>query len=725
MHYNTRWMLLSPQLRRRDALKIALGLAAAGFRTAKADESVSRVEISSDAGLRVHVTSAGYYEVSAPEYGWTFAGDLGRAAANVNISDGSDAVGNWHEITFEYDPVRTSAIRLYDERPVVLFSTTYGQDSDNNDPFPRFSTFPQGLSKFSYGGLWSYSFGVLNSGSGSPWLLFDGQSNALLLSAASNFMTAAKRVASDGAIEARIDTRIAALPAGFTHRALLVLGHGINRVFDTWGLTLTDLAGKKRPANDAIALLEKLSYWTDAGTAYYYRPQDPTKYVPTLQQMPAEFQRLSIPIGSMELDSWYYPKGSPPSWAFNGSGMDTYRADAAVFPNGLADFQKNLKLPLISHARWVDANAPIGKIYKMSGNVCIDAQYWRDYAQYMVDSGIDVLEQDWLADKAATDFNLTDPYAFLDNMAAAMQAAGRKLVYCMPLWRDILQSVNYDNVLAVRVSNDGFRRERWDELLFNQRIASAVGLWPFADAFNSANVKDVCLATLTAGPLGAGDPIGAIDDTSIKRAVRSDGVIVKPDVPIVPTDATYVAISNTASSPVIASTYTDHDGLRTSYVFAYYRMPNGMSPIAFSPESIGVAGPAYVFDYFNRTGVVVEAGSTFTDTVDYTGSYYLVAPVAASGIAFLGDAGKFVACGKKRIEQISEQGTTVRVRVRFAAGEKYVALRLYSAGRPAVAAESGSMGRLVREGGGLYRVAVSPDASGAATVIFSSSAAPA
>lgn len=704
------------KLNRRDLLRTVSTLAASGLQRAAADTSIPAQEISSASGLKVSVFSNGSYRITASPYGWIFSGALGRPIDNISVSNGTDLAGAWQEIEFNYQPARSSSIRLYDRQSTVLFSTKYGNDSSNNDPFPRFTSFPQGLSTFSYSTLWSYKFSILNTNS--PWLFFDRQANAVLLSPAANFMTAVTQVASDGAIEAAIDGRIGTLPAGFAHRTVLTLAPGINAAFDQWGRTLTSLSGKNRPASDAIPLLNRLSYWTDASSAYYYHPSDPTQYVPILLEVPSDFDRALTPIGSVELDSWHYPKGTPPSWKNNGSGMDTFQADPALFPDGLVGFQQALGLPLATHARWIDANSPLRSQYKMSGNVSIDPQYWKDYASYLASSGVEVLEQDWLSGPAMTDFNLTDPDAFLDNMASAMQDSGRKIVYCMPLWTHILQSSKYDNVVAARVSNDGFARNRWDELIFNSRIASAVGLWPFADAFASKNVKDVLLATLTAGPIGSGDALGATIPSNLSRAVRSDGVIVKPDVPIAPTDSTFVGLSASQVAPVVAFTYTDHAGLRTAYVLAYNRVQGAQSTISFSPQSLGVAGPAFVLNYFNKTGLVLDSGQSFTGSVDYDGSYFLVAPVGTSGIAFLGDAGKFVSCGNKRIEQISDDGV-LRVYVRFAAGEKRVALRFYSPFQPTGAAEAGSIGPMIPVKGGTYRVLVSPDSSGQAIVNFS------
>jgi hypothetical protein len=683
------------------------------------DNSVPTQQISSNSGLQASAYSDGRYEVTLASPGWIFAGSVGVAPDSISVNSGDDSMGSWQEIALSYGS-QSSAIRLYDSQAAALFTTQYGIDSANANAFPHFTSFPQDLFTFSFGGLWSYTFESLNNRS--PWLFYDAQSNAFLMSPAANFMTAITQFASDGAMEAAIDPRIGTLPAGFTHRAVLAFGPGINAAFETWGQTLTGLSGKNLPANDANTLLDKLSYWTDAGAAYYYHPTDPAQYIPALVQLPPEFAGLSAPIGSLELDSWHYPKGSPPSWTNNSYGLDTFVADPTIFPNGLAAFQKFLGLPLITHTRWIDPSSPLRTKYTISGFVATDPQYWKDFAAYLSSSGVEVLEQDWLCGPAVTNFNLTDPYAFLDNMASAMQAAGLSIVYCMPLWTHIMQSTKYDNVIAVRSSNDNFMRARWDELLFNARIASAVGLWPFADAFKSVNQRDVLVATLMAGPVGSGDQLGACNEVNIRHAVRTDGVIVKPDAALTPLDATFQGFTQSSSAPMVASTYTDHAGLRTAYVLAYGRVSGALSQIVFSPESVGVTGSACVYDYFLNVGTVIQLGATFSSLVDYNGSYYLVAPIGLSGIAFLGDSGKFVSCGKKRIAQLSDNGA-LQVLVRFAPGEEFVALHLYATTSPRVSATSGTAGSPQNHGENIYRVVVHPDASGSAAITFQTAAA--
>src|SRR5579859_716109 len=69
----------------------------------------------SGAGITVSVDPGGLYTVSAPDIGWSFSGDIGYPLANVASVYGSDAVGPYTEISFDFqsDGHRHAAIRSY------------------------------------------------------------------------------------------------------------------------------------------------------------------------------------------------------------------------------------------------------------------------------------------------------------------------------------------------------------------------------------------------------------------------------------------------------------------------------------------------------------------------------------------------------------------------------------------------------------------------------------
>ena len=237
---------------------------------------------------------------------------------------------------------------------------------------------------------------------------------------------------------------------------------------------------------------------------------------------------------------------------------------------------------------------------------------------------------------------------------------------------------------------DRFDRTKWDSFLFDSRLVSAVGELPWTDVFMSSETNNLLLSTLSGGMVGVGDAIGAENVGNLQQAVRPDGVIVKPDAAIVPINSVYLAIAQGGTPPMVASTYSVHNGLNDGYVFAYSRN-SGSQRISFTPGDAGVSGAAYVYNYFTGAGALVAAGGHFTDTVGSNGSYYVVAPVGQSGIAFLGDAGKFVPLGGKRIAQLSDNGS-VRATVSFASGENSVTVHGYAPSAPKASATDGGVG---------------------------------
>ena len=673
----------------------------------------------SGTGIAVRVDATGVYTITTRQPAWTFSGDVGSRLTSLFLTGGADKLGQYQEISFTYRGrvARASSIRAYASRPLVLFRTTYLAASSNSEPFPTFTTYPQRLFHLSYHG----SFGVYGfnlAGSDSPWLFFDAHASSFLLSPASNFLQATLAMNGDGSISSGISRVISVLPADFTHATILALGSGINSVYTTWGQAMTALQGKERPANDATSTLDRLGYWTDHGASYYYQYIPGKGYEGTLEAVKQDFARRGIPLGYMQLDSWWYPKGVPPDWKNSERGIALYTADPTLFPGGLGTFQRQLGLPLMVHARWIDVDSPYRVRYKMSGNVSVDPRYWQAIMTYLRQSGVVSYEQDWLSAPAQTDLDLTDPGAFLSEMAASAEANGLSLQYCMPDPRDYLQSTLYNDALTIRVSDDRFDRAYWDEFLYDSRLASALGLWPWSDVFMSTETDNLLLSTLSGGMVGVGDQLGRESKANLLQTIRPDGVIVKPDTSIVPLDETYVADAQGQRPPMVAAASTLHGGLVDAYVFAYSRRNHASQLATFTPASLGIAGSAYVYNYFTGKGTVVNAGQSFSASVG-SGSYYIVAPIGLSGIAFLGDAGKFVSLGSKRISRLTDNGT-VQATVAFARGEKTVILHGYAPARPRASATNGRVGVLsYNSRSHLFSVPVSPGADSTAVIEMS------
>lgn len=666
-------------------------------------------------GVTVAVDPSGSYDVAVADLSWRFHGTVGYPLSNVQIASGSDALGPYSEIGFDFqsDTARHAAIRSYWGRPAVLFTVDNSDVAANTFAFPNFSQYPQRLDHVTFSGIFAPPTftGFSNE---SPWVFFDSSFNTFILSPATNFMTASTTWGPNGELASGIAAAIASLPQGFEHRTLLVLERGINRAFDTWGQTLTALHGKTRPANDADASLNKVGYWTDNGATYYYHMADSLSYVQTLAAVKADFDRLGIGLGYLQLDSWFYPKGAGASWNNNGSGIYEYVAAAPPFMNGLASFQQNVGVPLITHARWIDSSSPYRTVYQMSGNVVLDPAYWNHVAGYLATSGVAIYEQDWLDDKAQAAFNLTDEEAFLDNMAAAMSQRNLTIQYCMASPRHFMQSSKYGNLTTIRTSADRLTHARWTEFLYTSRLASALAVWPFTDNFISTETSNLLMATLSAGPVGLGDPIGGLSATNLLHSVRRDGVIVKPDVPLTPVDSSYASMAHGVDAPQMASAYTDFGALRTYYWFAYATGTN--SQASFSPASLGVNQPVYLYDYFSGSGQVVNPADNLQRAITGDALYLVAAPIGPSEMAVVGDADQFVPMGKKRIASLTDDGV-VHLTVMFADGETVRTIKGYAPYVPAAYAIAGSIGHVAYDAASQqFQISVSPGSDRTASI---------
>jgi hypothetical protein len=175
------------------------------------------------------------------------------------------------------------------------------------------------------------------------------------------------------------------------------------------------------------------------------------------------------------------------------------------------------------------------------------------------------------------------------------------------------------------------------------------------------------ISNLSAGVVGTADAIDGADFAKIKRVIRPDGVIVKPDTPLLLLDRSVVEDARGGAAALIATTHTQHGGARFTYVYAF----DG-GDASFAPGELSYAGKVYVYDVINDSGKVLEASQPFSGG----NGYYLVAPIGTSGIAFLGDKGKFVPLGKKRFAAFADDGV-ITATVQYASGEGAVTLQGY------------------------------------------------
>lgn len=659
-------------------------------------------------GIHVSINpKSGTYGITSRKLGWKFSGSFGQPLQKLKGVSGKDSIGEYSSLVFNWTSNQeySGRIRWYWYKPIVIFSLTTPRGTNGKPvlPFPDFTKLPDSVFHFSYHNrIFPLAQYVLEETS-SPWMLFNKKMDACILSPASDFIVS--KMTGDGKnhFASGINPEVTQLPAGFTHNTIMVLQKGIRNTWDTWGDALRALYKRKRPANDADTLLKYFGFWTDVGGDYYYTYDTTKGYAGTLLSLKDHYQKEGIPLGYLQLDSWWYQKTKNNVYGQSGAekkkpeypaalwnrsgGLWEYKADPQLFPNGLSAFQKELGLPLVTHNRWIDSSSPYHDRYKISGISAIDPGYWKEIMGYLKQSGVIGYEQDWmnyaytLNPEMISDIKIGN--AFTDEMAKAANENGINLQYCMALPRYFMQGVKYNNLTTIRTAGDRFMPKRWMYFLFTSQLAYEMGIWPWSDVFKSREKDNMIVSVLSAGPVGTGDSIGTESKENILLACRQDGVLVKPDLPLLPMDKNYPSMALKEQKPILAYTYTRHKDLQTSYVFAFAEDSTKVNDFSFQLKDIGMSGNTIVFNPANKEVKKLRTGEIFTASLSEDHyQLYIVAPVTASGIAFLGDAGKIAATGKKRIAAISTTGNKLQVQVLFAKGEDTIILQGYAEKRP-------------------------------------------
>lgn len=727
--------------------------------------------VTEPSGVTLSLTSGGRFTITSAQPPWTYSGTVSGTVTNVSgPSTGSDdnAVstnGPFDEFTVNYSDANGNPWRMqlrgYHYSQSVSLSFSPLATLPNPGAYGVIDEFPTTPHHFSNGG-WERSFGLIGwMNSDSPWLLFDDQYNASILSPVSRPISQRQVwVASEnpnGVIALTIDASNPVLPAGDVYTYLITFGQGIGNTFTTWGSTLRSIVGRPITGKQSDLSLQVPMLSTDAGASYYYMFDPSLGYEDTLQAAIASAKAVGIPFGVVHFDSWWYMKGgnckeaensSFASWANTQNGVWKFVMDPANFREinthrWSEGFIQTLG-PGMAHGRWVDTCSPyrlprtdedgkMSAVQAVSGSVIVDPHLWDEIARTLKDSGMILYEQDFLATQAKA-ANTFDDEKFLNAMSAAMAKQGINLQFCMPVARHLLQAIKDEHVHTVRVSGDRFGWKHWDQEMYGSIILNAGSVWPTVDNFQTTEQRNLLLAVLSAGPLALSDPIDAF--VPIPQAIRSDGVILKPDVSLVPSDASFVAeaaaleqyygiqgpnasnAGNTAPltlPPLVGHTYSDFGGNKIGYVFAYGRDLTASQPVSFAPQDFGFSGNVYVYDYFGNSGWQQPATQAVARSVDSQGLYFVIAPVGPSGMAFLGDLSRFVTASHQRVIALTDNGQ-ITATLEFT-GTESVTISIFAASAPSITAEGANVtAPTYNSTTGLYQVTLTPTQNSQATI---------
>lgn len=523
----------------------------------------------------------------------------------------------------------------------------------------------------------------------------------------------------DGGIHYGFEGELDAVYGGTEHRFLAVEGHGINQAINAWGRALLDDRGKVPVDRYADVGLSYLGYWTDNGAAYYYATEAGMNEEDTLLAVRDDCVQRGIPIGYVQLDSWWYFKER--TGMINPGGLVEWTPRVEMFPSGLTAFQTALGLPLIAHNRWfAKENTYRDDFDFVEGDEMALPTERGPFDRFMEDlkawGGV-TYEQDWLVsqylglDHFRTDMGFGARYMnFLDSAATS---AGLTIQLCMAGGAHLMDSVDRASVTTIRTSIDYSRNVCkecfWPQFHTVNLLAAAVGLWPFKDNFwvsEDFGSAEALVSILSAGMVGIGDPVGTADPDVIARVCRLDGLLLKPDRTATPIDAMFLPHArpywtSTESAVtgvgrwVYAAGYhlasqeparRDEDQLFS--LFAYdgeevgdmFVYPDKVTDWGVDPVGdFGVELPAVAWDWKSRTGKVVDGAFDVEPLVNqYDFKYLVFAPVLANGLALIGETGKYVTMADRRMADVRVDGDGIEVDMVGVPGEQ-VTLQAYDA----------------------------------------------
>jgi hypothetical protein len=498
------------------------------------------------------------------------------------------------------------------------------------------------------------------------------------------------------------------IPAGFATELAVIAGRGVHDCLERWAQVVRRRAGTVRPGRYADALGRRPSYWTDNGSAYWYRTAPGHTVTETLVAAVSDLRDRGIPVGVVQLDSWWYPHDvlrpfDTEEWVVPPSGLRRWEAREDVLPDGIGGLRSAIgDPPLALHCRHLAAASP----YLDDVEAWIDGdrahpksrELYERWLDQCLAWGAETFEHDWLIEcfLGVRGLRAAPGRAkrWQEGIDGAAQARGLTLQWCMPSPADFFQSVTLRNVTSIRTSGDhgylvspGFL---WAWFLYTNALARALGLWPFKDVFrsdtsNPANHSELeaLLSALSGGPVAIGDEIGRADPMVVGAAVRADGLLLKPDVPVAAIDRCFHEHAVARPALLVGECFTDQPAGRWHYVVtinAYRGAIPLTGRVALGDLGVSAEREHVVWDWRSGTAAVVAPGEAWAvELAPEEWDYRVVAPVLSGGVAVIGAVAAFVTAADRRL-RVHDRPDGVEVVVTGSSGEE-VSVVAWSAAR--------------------------------------------
>lgn len=716
---------------------------------------------------------------------------IGKQKAMVTgfvSGNGRDSFGEYEEFVIKYVSPKnntkrfTGTVKVYEDFLLFEYAAQFeikGKNKKNlfGNPYISFPCFEgefadEGFTMHSFKRQVPFNFPVMwngritdsfREGKNVPLIAADADFRTLVISPLSNLLYGTVSITHfPPSVRCGIPRALKLIPEGTAHSTVVVLGQGINATIDRWGEIVRRYNGTGITRIDDDVSLKYISYWTNAGSAYWYNSYRKGSYESTLGELKAHHEASGLNFGSYQLDSWWYHKDGDDYT----SGITQWEPKSLTlgknFNSLIPSLQRYRELPLffsnrLSHVQSV-INKPIGCHFKQLSN---ESVYVRKNGEDFIceefampknrEAAVRLFRQifthpqwrlafvvhdwlQWMNDRhsAFRDFFAGPEYfEALDQVSretpCADNACGHLTMHlCMTQPHMTMNSASMPSVTCIRSTSDSqsFFVEgatRWWWHLNSSRFIQAMGKYAFYDnrltmkrhthPFTSYPKLEVILLGLSCGPIGIGDPIGKENAELIWRAAMEDGEIIKPDFPAVLLDKCYLYNPHALNSERGVTVYSASEiGCKGNCRYSVlYILTMNIHPLErkvemeFSLREAGaVEGLSYaLYDYFSGDAKVVLTDNVNSFAMRRKKFFYHVAAPVMNGIGFLGDSSKHVTCSSQLVQNVcfTESGVKVKINKKARKMQPEPVWIFYCADRPKEVLADGSPAEMLWKDG--------------------------
>lgn len=704
-------------------------------------------------------------------FGAPFLGDrlIGRAGKDearvvkLEVMRGSDVLGDYERVVIDFESDKTSArtftgaVRFYED--FLIFEVTNHAEltAKKNKhlfghPFLSFPSFEgsqwqDGLSMLSYKRQAPFNYpeqwqgtvaaDALRSGKNAPLLVTNSHYQTVVLSPLNHLLYGTVSISKQPeAVRCGLPRALNSIPAGTNYETILVYGKGATRTMQRYGELLRLRYGTQPIAPQADVSLRSISYWTNAGSAYWYRAYKRNTYEDTLRKLRAHHEKIGLPIGLYQLDSWWYkrdgndyissitewePKPEVEAKNFNSMlpFMQKFRLIRLFSQNRMSAVQALLNRPLGTHFKQISSESPYTEQFEfIREQFAVPRNYEQalHFFRHIFDHPkwrLSLIIHDWLhlmglGHSAFRDIEAgPDYFRALDDALRATPAPDNEeghltLQLCMQLPSMTLLSSAMPSVTSLRSTSDsnsflieGGRRWWWH--LYSSLFINAMGKYGFLDnrftyksylwPFSPYSKFEFIWMALGCGPIGIGDPIGKENMQLIRRVIDARGDIIKPERPCIPLDQAFLhnpgAFSATRGVTVYSSDSVGGHG-KAYYLLTFNCQPFGRKvEMSYALSELDDLAPSryIMYDYFARTATVTDEERVHVFKLARRAFYYHIATPLVEGRAFLGDVSKHVALSRQIVRNCSIESRRVHLTLSYAEGS-HCQLLLYSDEKP-------------------------------------------